>query len=275
MALKKCKECGHEVSTKAAACPNCGARTPSRLKKFLWIVAGTASAFVLIPIIIGIILAVESPSPTAPSQIHLHHETAQVNDRSKPVPAHREAPTAPKRHPQTHEAKIASYAIDVEPGDPPGTLTKLKRAADLAAKGSNCAEVIDATYVPASQRFPGHQNDPYFVQCSKTHSPIPDAAYAVYFSEADLKAGKTKNQEQPILKDRALLLCRRAILSQLRHPSSADFSALSAYVSDTGTTNREVMLDFTALNGIGNRIPQRGKCIVTPSGHTDVTILDR
>ena len=26
MALKKCKECGHEVSTKAKACPNCGAR---------------------------------------------------------------------------------------------------------------------------------------------------------------------------------------------------------------------------------------------------------
>lgn len=26
MALKKCKECGHEVSTKAKTCPNCGAR---------------------------------------------------------------------------------------------------------------------------------------------------------------------------------------------------------------------------------------------------------
>ena len=25
MALKKCKECGHDVSTKADACPNCGA----------------------------------------------------------------------------------------------------------------------------------------------------------------------------------------------------------------------------------------------------------
>ena len=25
MALKKCRECGNEISTKAAACPNCGA----------------------------------------------------------------------------------------------------------------------------------------------------------------------------------------------------------------------------------------------------------
>lgn len=25
MALKKCKECGHDISTEAAKCPNCGA----------------------------------------------------------------------------------------------------------------------------------------------------------------------------------------------------------------------------------------------------------
>jgi len=28
MALTTCKECGHEVSTQAAACPNCGAKMP-------------------------------------------------------------------------------------------------------------------------------------------------------------------------------------------------------------------------------------------------------
>lgn len=26
MALKKCKECGHQVSTKASTCPSCGAK---------------------------------------------------------------------------------------------------------------------------------------------------------------------------------------------------------------------------------------------------------
>ncbi len=32
MALKKCKECGHEVSTKADACPNCGAKLKTERK---------------------------------------------------------------------------------------------------------------------------------------------------------------------------------------------------------------------------------------------------
>ncbi len=36
MALVSCKECGTEVSTKAAACPKCGAKV-KRTKWWLWI----------------------------------------------------------------------------------------------------------------------------------------------------------------------------------------------------------------------------------------------
>ena len=41
MALKKCKDCGHEVSKKASSCPNCGAplRKPKRkTSTFTWLV---------------------------------------------------------------------------------------------------------------------------------------------------------------------------------------------------------------------------------------------
>jgi hypothetical protein len=38
MALKKCKECGKEVSTEAKACPNCGAKPPGRTSAFTWFV---------------------------------------------------------------------------------------------------------------------------------------------------------------------------------------------------------------------------------------------
>lgn len=99
---------------------------------------------------------------------------------------------------------------------------------------------------------------------------------AVYFSDADLKANRVKNQRQPISKDRAIALCEAAIKSQLRYPSSFDLKLFDGGgVSDNGTTNREIDLPFTALNGLGNRIPQLGKCIVGPDGHTDVTILNR
>lgn len=42
MAIKQCRECGHEVSTKADKCPNCGVKNPTRnntLNAIIWIVA--------------------------------------------------------------------------------------------------------------------------------------------------------------------------------------------------------------------------------------------
>lgn len=181
---------------------------------------------------------------------------------------------AANARPQTHDAKIASYAFDVEAGDPPGTLAKLKLAAKLAAEGPKCAEVTLAAYVPRAQRRPGQENKPYFVQCMTQKGKTSGiGGYGVYFSNAELKARKVKNRTPPIAKSRALLLCRKAILRRLRYPSSAHFSAWTAYVSHSGTVNREVMLNFTALNRVGNRIPQRGKCYVRPDGRTDVIAL--
>jgi hypothetical protein len=36
MPLQPCRECGKEVSTEAAACPHCGAATPTRQKTIGW-----------------------------------------------------------------------------------------------------------------------------------------------------------------------------------------------------------------------------------------------
>lgn len=33
MSLKPCRECGHEISTKASVCPNCGAKNPSATRR--------------------------------------------------------------------------------------------------------------------------------------------------------------------------------------------------------------------------------------------------
>ena len=38
MSLVKCKECGQGVSTKAASCPNCGAKAPKKTSLFTWLV---------------------------------------------------------------------------------------------------------------------------------------------------------------------------------------------------------------------------------------------
>lgn len=50
MAIVKCKECGGEVSTRAAACPKCGARQPKRTRPLTWTMLAlivVTSAFVM------------------------------------------------------------------------------------------------------------------------------------------------------------------------------------------------------------------------------------
>jgi len=52
MAMKKCKECGKEISSKAKACPNCGAVLKKKTSLVTYLVAGF---FVLV--FIGLILS--------------------------------------------------------------------------------------------------------------------------------------------------------------------------------------------------------------------------
>lgn len=47
MALKACKECGGQVSTKAAACPHCGAKGPLEASGFARIAVGVLSVFIV------------------------------------------------------------------------------------------------------------------------------------------------------------------------------------------------------------------------------------
>ena len=52
MALVACKECGTEVSTKAMACPKCGAKVP-KTKWWLWVPLGLVAAFLGFGAVVG------------------------------------------------------------------------------------------------------------------------------------------------------------------------------------------------------------------------------
>ena len=54
MALKKCKECGGQVSSKAKTCPGCGANVPKKTSLFTWLV--------LIVIVYGVYAASRAPT---------------------------------------------------------------------------------------------------------------------------------------------------------------------------------------------------------------------
>lgn len=73
MALVKCKECGEEVSTKAKACPKCGAKAPKKTSLFTWLVV----AF----IVVAIFVANQTPTSTNSSN---NSSTSEVTKKVVP-----------------------------------------------------------------------------------------------------------------------------------------------------------------------------------------------
>lgn len=124
----------------------------------LWIVGSVFGVFVGIPIIVGIIMAVIPSNPIRHKPIPPPHGAKATGPKANARPAEHPQAVARRAESPQRVAKIASYAIDDEAGDPPGTHTKLEQAANLAARGPNCAEVIEVAYVPPADRFPGHKN---------------------------------------------------------------------------------------------------------------------
>jgi len=62
MALKKCKECGHEVAASAATCPNCGVKHPARTG-----ISTGAGCLIIVAIVIVGGLLIDTDSTSAPA----------------------------------------------------------------------------------------------------------------------------------------------------------------------------------------------------------------
>ncbi len=63
MAMTKCKECGTEISTKAAACPKCGAVMPKKTSGCAMIVGACFAIFIVAPMVM---VSVGSKKPLSP-----------------------------------------------------------------------------------------------------------------------------------------------------------------------------------------------------------------
>ncbi len=90
MALKKCKECGKEVSTKAESCPNCGAV----LKRKTSGCAGCLAVFIIGFIVLGVIGSLvdtdtASRSSNRPSTATRQDESPRDSKSAPPNPCRR------------------------------------------------------------------------------------------------------------------------------------------------------------------------------------------
>lgn len=96
MALTACKECGHQVSTEAAACPQCGAQVKPAQKKssvWPWVLGVPVGLFVLAMVMGGTVL----DTPETRARLEQRHVielcTKDMNDPLRSA-GHREAARA-------------------------------------------------------------------------------------------------------------------------------------------------------------------------------------
>jgi RNA polymerase subunit RPABC4/transcription elongation factor Spt4 len=81
MALVKCKECGEKVSTKAKACPKCGAKSPKKTSVVTWLV--------LVLIVAGVYGVSQSPNYPNSSENKKDvsaGQNAKIASKVKPTP---------------------------------------------------------------------------------------------------------------------------------------------------------------------------------------------
>jgi len=161
---------------------------------------------------------------------------------------------------------------------PKGTWTLMQKAANLAAKSQHCVQVIGGAWSTKTEAAAdGTPDKQFYVQCqSNQPGPIAGspAAFNLYYSYADLHNGTVKQRPQPISDKVAITECRQAILERLPYPSSAKDMSLIRYGTN-GTDNNLVLYHFTTLNAFGNRVPEKGSCIITPKNEVEVSITAR
>lgn len=148
MALQRCKECGHDVSSKADACPNCGAkvRTESPILKAAGMILIAVFAVLIADELMGhdareakvtaakaVPAGSDAATPPAGADEPLRPEQIAAWDAAKPrdaapaepIPAQETTPALPDHFYQIEEDGLYGYAQGISEDDRrAGTMTK-------------------------------------------------------------------------------------------------------------------------------------------------------
>lgn len=252
MAVVKCKECGGQVSTKAASCPSCGAKAPKKTSRVAWLA-----------LIVVALLAYQAATNDAPPKPPAQAATPAAKAPPEPKGP---APISPSafnkytadQYPRTVKQWGAEGVKRIEAHE--------RAAADLIATSPKCDEV--AMIGLSEQRSSPPVNIVVFVDCTNGER--------FYVGPSDLKAAPVAQSQKAVSQSAAFQSCRDAVRASAKFPSSVDFETFGQRSSTHPTTgNTVVELDFEAKNGLGNMIPQTARCIFPADGKPEITIANR
>lgn len=252
MAIVKCKECGGELSTKADACPKCGAKQ-ARSGGCLKVILLLFLAFVALAVIVPFVGNNDAPK-----------------SGSTPTPA-------PVADPKT---KVSPYVFDADEkkdypklakqlGNSWSRLQPTREAAALhVAANPKCdyVELADASDRSTKSEIV------IFVDCRNGER--------MYVSESDLKAGSADRFQSEKVVDRASAIeaCSNAAKSMTTYPELADMHLWtgSSFNANKTTGNAQVLLDFDASNAFGVEGKYTARCIFPAGGEPpEITVHAR
>lgn len=241
MAIVKCKECGGEMSTKADACPNCGAKLkrPSGCFQMILVVFLGFVALALIAPLVGKRDAAPASSTPSPRTVD---------------------PTA-KVSPYVFEAddKADFPKLARKLGSSWSRLQSVREAAALHVAGSEKCDYVEVA--EASDRSTS-KDIVIFVDCRN--------GQRMYVSESSLGAGRVGQfqSEKTISRSVAIKACSDSAKSMTTHPELADMHIWSgsSFSTNKTTGNAQVLLDFDAKNSFGVEGKFTARCIFSADG---------
>jgi len=271
MALEPCRECGAQISTKAAACPHCGAPSSARKRGSRQAVVGWA----LVIAAIGVWWLMRDDGGRQPARPQQASE-AVASAASKASAAAPVASPSPKPATQSarRQAPILDEAVSPITKEDSPKLYKMwgakgmarinlafAGAAKIASQSSRC----DAVWMTglSFERSKPPADIVVFATCQNGER--------FYATEAEAAAGAALESErernEAIDEGKALLACRDSVKLRLKYPSTMDASLIMGS-NTTRAENGAVMVYFTfeAKNDLGATLPHEAYCIVDAAG---------
>lgn len=144
----------------------------------------------------------------------------------------------------------------------------MPKVVEKAAQNPKCdePEMVDI----ADNRSIVKKEAVFFVDCKNGErlyiSQNDLNANAIVKAESEQLEGEPSNYIQP---------CREAIQAKLQFPSSFDDELLSITARKMPSGNIEVIIPFTAKNGIGNELSYTGRCLITTRKEIEVSLENR
>lgn len=247
MALVKCPECGNDVSTQSEKCPKCGAKMPmSKAKKIL-----VGIFFLLIFVILS-----------------------TKNDLNKENSENKQA----KVNIQKQNLEEVKKGVVIEPLKPfvesdfywdkhtkPYKKLLVEQVNRIRENNPKCRDAEPNVYMSPTKGT--KENPVFFVICGKGNE-----IHNVFFSKSEAQSKVISSAPKALDEFTALQICIETIKKNVVIPESVNahtFFGKTYRAYPNG--NAEITLDFDAKNVFGTERENKARCLIQPSGITDVS----